>query len=175
LFYGTFLRFGQGCQFGRGILIKPFDFDVDRQLEIILAGYNSIGAYSVIQGSGVLTLGERSFINEFCVIGTNARIDIGCDVMIAPSVTIRDTDHEIEDVGRPMLQQGIRTAPVVIEDDVWIGHGASVLKGVRIGRGAIVAAGAVVTKNVPSYAIVGGIPARVLRMRNGAETEQTKS
>ena len=169
LLYGAFVKYGRRCHFGPGILIKPFDFCTGRQLEVILAGYNSIGAYTVIQGSGVLTLGERSFIGEFCVLGTNARVDIGCDVMIAQAATIRDTDHGFEAIDVPMLKQGIRTAPVMIEDDVWIGHGATVLKGVRIGRGAVVAAGAVVTKDVPPYAIVGGIPARILRMRDGTD------
>ncbi len=169
LLYGAFVQFGRGCQFGPGILIMPIDFSADRQLKVILVGHNSIGAYTVIQGSGILTLGERSFVGGFCVLGTNARIDIGCDVMIAPAVTIRDTDHGMEDISRPMLQQGICTAQVVIEDDVWIGHGATVLKGVRIGHGAVVAAGAVVTKDVPPYAIVGGIPARILRMRDGTD------
>jgi hypothetical protein len=58
------VRIGPNCQFGRGILIKPFDFANDRQLEVILAGYNNLGAYLVIQGSGALTLGERSSMNR---------------------------------------------------------------------------------------------------------------
>ncbi|MBI5750778.1 MAG: acyltransferase [Hydrogenophilales bacterium] len=85
--------------------------------------------------------------------------------MIAQAVTIRDTDHGFDDVSIPMKSQGINTRPVKIEDDVWIGHGAIILRGVTIGAGAVVAAGALVNKDVPPYAIVGGVPAKVIRMR----------
>ena len=95
----------------------------------------------------------------------NDRIDIGADVLIGDSVTIRDTGHIFADVDAPIISQGIDVRPVVIEDDVWIGHGATVLKGVRIGRGAVVAAGAVVTRNVEPYTVVGGVPARLIGRR----------
>jgi len=64
-----------------------------------------------------------------------------------------------------MLATLLRSSPVVIEDDVWVGHGATILKGVKIGKGAIVAAGAVVTRDVESYSIVGGVPAKLIRVR----------
>jgi acetyltransferase-like isoleucine patch superfamily enzyme len=70
----------------------------------------------------------------------------------------------------PIRQQGSTSRGIQIEDDVWIGHGCSILDGVVIGRGAIVAAGSVVTKNVPSFAVVGGVPARVLKQRWEAGT-----
>jgi acetyltransferase-like isoleucine patch superfamily enzyme len=70
------------------------------------------------------------------------------------------------DISTPIFRQGLVTAPVFIEDDVWIGCNATILKGVRIGRGAIVAAGAVVTKNVPPLAIVAGVPACVISSRD---------
>lgn len=87
--------------------------------------------------------------------------------MIAPSVSIRDTDHGFSRTDIPMMQQDLDTSPVCIGDDVWIGHGAIILKGVRIGDGAIVAAGAVVTRNVAPFSIVGGVPAREIAKRNG--------
>lgn len=124
-----------------------------------------IGNGCIIQGTGDLSFGERTYINPYCVIGCNSRIDIGCDVMIAPNVTIRDTDHAFARTDIPMNRQGITTAPVRIGDDVWIGHGATILKGVTIGNGAIVAAGAVVNRDVAPYDIVGGVPARVLGSR----------
>jgi len=69
-----------------------------------------------------------------------------------------------------MIDQGITTAPVIIGNDVWIGYGAIINKGVTIGAGSIVAGNAVVTKDVPAYAIVGGIPAKILRYRKNVKT-----
>ncbi|MBU2537741.1 MAG: acyltransferase [Proteobacteria bacterium] len=85
--------------------------------------------------------------------------------MIAQAVSIRDTDHAFEDANLPMTQQSIITSSVVVEDDVWIGHGATILKGVHVGKGAIIAAGAVVTRDVAPYSIVGGVPAKLIRNR----------
>lgn len=104
------------------------------------------------------------------MIASNELVRIGRNVMIADQVTIRDTDHSISSIDRPMIDQGIETAPVIIGDDVWIGHGASILKGVTVGEGSVIAAGAVVTKDVPPFAIVGGVPARIIRFRKQDET-----
>lgn len=123
----------------------------------------------MIQGSGNLILGERSFIGQYSVIGVNELIQIGNDVMIAQNVSIRDTDHAFDRLDIPMNQQGITTAPIIIGDDVWIGHGAIITKGINIGKGAIVAGGAVVTKDVPDYTIVGGVPAKIIKLRKHKE------
>lgn len=119
----------------------------------------------ILQGSGEISLGENSFIGSFSVLGSNKSISIRENVMIAQSVSIRDTDHNFDRIDVPMIQQGIIISPVLIEDNVWIGHGAVITKGVTIGTGAIVAANAVVTKDVPPYAIVGGVPARIIKYR----------
>lgn len=77
----------------------------------------------------------------------------------------------MDDISRPMNQQGIESVrPVIIDDDVWIGSRAIILPGVHIYRGGVIAAGAVVTQDDPEYAIVGGVPARVIRYRNKART-----
>ncbi len=86
--------------------------------------------------------------------------------MAADNLSIRDTDHIFDKINIPMIRQGIRTAPVIIEDDVWIGHGVTILKGTKIYKGAIIAAGAVVTKDVPPYSVVGGVPAKIIKYRN---------
>jgi acetyltransferase-like isoleucine patch superfamily enzyme len=123
----------------------------------------------IIQGTGAFSMGCNSYIGEYSIIGCNEKIAIGRDVMIAQSVSIRDTDHVYEQIDIPMNQQGIITAPVIIDDNVWIGHGATILKGVHIGTGAIVAAGAVVTRNVEPFSIVGGVPAKKIGSRLVAE------
>lgn len=151
-------------RFEKGVKFKPFVSDTGF-LFVEFAGCNQVGENTIIQGTGKMAWGESSFCGAFCVIGVNSEIYVGKHVMIAHAVSIRDTDHVFGDISIPMAAQGIVTSPIVIEDDVWIGHGATILKGVKIGKGAIVAAGAVVTRDVEPYSIVGGVPAKLIRVR----------
>lgn len=114
-------------------------------------------AYIIVRSRGKLTLGNGYISSNSHIICTNS-IEIGNDVAIADGVQIRDSDdHDI-------LYDGYKKiAPIKICDHVWIGQRATVLKGVTIGEGAIVAAGAVVTKDVPARSIVAGVPARVIK------------
>lgn len=102
-------------------------------------------------------------------LSSDSEIFIGNKVLFGPNVTIITGDHPIDLRGKYIYdikdKKPGEDLPVVIEDDVWVGTSAVILKGVTIKRGAIVAAGAVVTKDVPPYAIVGGVPARVIRYR----------
>ncbi|WP_438273421.1 acyltransferase [Zhongshania guokunii] len=136
------------------------------QFKVVLKGRNKIGHGTVFQGSGNIIFGEGTFCGEYCVFGCNQSILIGENVMIAPAVTIRDSDHVFVNTDIPMVKQGISVDPVRIMNDVWIAHGAVILKGVTIGEGAIVAAGAVVTIDVEPYTIVGGIPAKKISQRS---------
>jgi len=133
-----------------------------------------------------LTLGDRSYIAAYayvtdqvetgadCTLNPYAvvrgRVRLGAGVRVGAHASILGFNHEYRDPGTPVFQQGITSAGVEVGDDVWIGSGALVLDGVRVGSHSIVAAGAVVTKNVPEYAIVGGNPARVLRSRLASGT-----
>lgn len=114
---------------------------------------------------GVLTLGEHVYIAPNSLLSAHEQLVIGDDTQIGDGVSIRDNDHRFDRRDVPIRLQGHTCAPVVIERDVWIGSHAVVLKGVRIGTGAVVAAGAVVTKDVPPYAVVAGVPAKLLRYR----------
>lgn len=112
-----------------------------------------------------ITIGERSGIGVDSWI--RADLTIGKNVMMGPRVIIYGRDHQMDRIDVPMMDQGMgEFIPIIIEDDVWIGSAAIILKGVRIGTGAIIGAGAVVTQSVPPYAIVGGNPARIIRFRN---------
>lgn len=103
-----------------------------------------------------------------CLLGAGG-ITIGNYVMIANNVSILSTDHAFDDPARPMMRQGNVQRPVVIENDVWLGANVVVMPGVCIGSGSIVGAGAVVTHDVPPYAIVGGVPAKVIKYRHAPE------
>ncbi|MBL4753660.1 MAG: hypothetical protein JKY52_08745 [Flavobacteriales bacterium] len=93
-------------------------------------------------------------------------VTIGNHVMIAPGCVLLDRTHNIADLDKPMVLQGEseKMAPV-IRDDVWLGQNVIVMPGVVIGQGAVVGAGSVVTKDVPPFSIVGGVPARIIRKR----------
>lgn len=108
---------------------------------------------------GHLEIGDRVFVNYGCSISAHTMVRIGDGCLIGQYSIIMDCDYH-----SPEVEGGHGDArPIVIEDGVWIGARAIILKGVRIGRGAVVAAGSVVTKDVPPGALVGGAPARLLR------------
>lgn len=114
---------------------------------------------------GKLTIGRRIFINHYAVIDCHYEMTLGNDVLIGPHAYIGDFDHDFSTSDASNIGGPTCYASVHIGNHVWIGANAVVLKGVTIGDGAVVAAGAVVTDDVPARAIVGGVPARVLKMR----------
>jgi acetyltransferase-like isoleucine patch superfamily enzyme len=116
---------------------------------------------------GSLVIGADTHIQVRChFVAGGSPIKIGRQVQIAPYCAFFSYDHDIAP-GKPLFDQPLRTkGGIIIEDDVWLGVRVVVLDGVRIGRGAVVSAGAVVTADVPAGAIVGGVPARLIRMRD---------
>lgn len=131
-------------------------------------------------------LGRKSVIESYCcinnavgdvTIGDFTRIGIHCTVIgpvcighhvnLAQGITVTALNHNFADTNRRIDEQGISTKPVVIGDDVWIGANAVILPGVTIGRHVVVAAGAVVTKDVPDSCVVAGIPAKVVKKLEG--------
>jgi acetyltransferase-like isoleucine patch superfamily enzyme len=128
-----------------------------------------IGARTVIEphclivSEGTLTIGPDGFIGTGSTIVACGTIAIGSDALIAGNVTIRDQDHRTAAPDTPYRLQGFVMRPVTIGSNVWLGTNAVVLKGVTIGDGAVVAAAAVVSRDVAGRSIVAGIPARLLR------------
>ena len=120
-------------------------------------------------GSGAeIELGDNSGIGVNCQLPPNVKI--GPDVMIGPDVLILGQNHKFDRLEIPMRLQGsMQSEPVVIEADVWIGARAIILPGIKISKGVIIGTGAVVTKDVPPFAICVGNPARVVKFRNEIE------
>ena len=128
-------------------------------------------------------LGRRSVVESYCcinnavgdvTIGDYTRIGIHCTLIgpvcignhvnLAQGITVTALNHNFEDSSKRIDEQGVSTKPVVIGDDVWIGTNAVILPGVTIGSHCVVAAGAVVTKDIPDHTLVGGVPAKVIKI-----------
>ncbi len=123
-----------------------------------------------INNPSLVSVGDNVYLGDGVQLyAWNERIIIGSNVLVAAGVRMITRKHGFADIDRPMSDQGYNNAPINIEDDVWIGFQAVILPGVTIGRGAIVGAGAVVTRDVLPYTIVGGVPARPLRKRTPGE------
>lgn len=111
-----------------------------------------------------LEVGSNSQLGHNARIGRN--VSIGNDVLMGPDVVIMTTSHETSDINVPIRLQGkTEDKPVKIGDDVWVGTRVVILPGVTVGRGAIIGASAVVTKDVPPYSVVAGVPAKVVKWR----------
>lgn len=107
-----------------------------------------------------INIGERVFFNNNCSVTSAASITIGAHCMFANNAVIVDHDHKVIN---QQLTGNLVFSPVVIGNNVWVGANATILKGVHIGNGAIIAAGAVVNRDVPAHTIVAGVPAKVIR------------
>jgi len=116
-------------------------------------------------GAENICMGDRVGINRFCFFQGACGIDIGNDVLIGPHTMVESLEHIHRSREIPISRQGYSGGKVTIEDGVWVGMGVSVLPGVTIGEGCIIGAGSVVTKNVPSYEIHAGVPARKIGSR----------
>ncbi|MDJ0769198.1 MAG: acyltransferase [Ilumatobacter sp.] len=138
------IRLGARVSVGRGAQIRPSGF------------------YGRSPGRG-LVVGDDSNIGPMNYVGCSETITIGARCLLGPNVNIFTEWHEFEDAGEPIKAQGVGAEPVVLEDDCWIGAGSIILPGVVVGRGAVVAAGSVVTHDVPPRTLVAGVPAAVKR------------
>jgi len=141
----------------------------------------SIGKNTKLHPTVVLRQAERIIIGNNCLINHNnvlqagkdkAFIKIGDYVHTGANVMMFAYNHQIDDLSVPSIQQDYYDADIVIDDDVWIGAGSIILAGVHIGKGAIIGAGSVVNKDVPSFAIVGGVPAKVLKFRTTEQSDK---
>jgi acetyltransferase-like isoleucine patch superfamily enzyme len=119
---------------------------------------------------GEVEIGAKTVLGQECTISAYRRVRIGEQCVVADRAMFIDFDHGVVEVERPIRQQGIYMREVDVGSNVWIGYGVCVLRGVRVGDNSVLGTSSVVTRDVPANAVVGGIPAQLLRMREAPET-----
>jgi acetyltransferase-like isoleucine patch superfamily enzyme len=148
--------------FGRGL-----ELEISPRGRVYFGRFVWIGDRTKIRcHEGLVEIGEKTVMGQECTISAYQHVRIGAECVIADRTMFIDFDHGVVEVERPIRVQGIYKRDVEVGSNVWIGYGACILRGVRVGDNAIVGTNSVVTKDVPANAVVGGIPARVLRMRD---------
>jgi acetyltransferase-like isoleucine patch superfamily enzyme len=147
--------------FGRGL-----ELEIGEKGRVDFGRFVWIGDKTKIRcHEGRVEIGEKTVIGQECTISAYQHVRIGQQCVIADRAMFIDFDHGVVEVERPIRQQGIYKRDVVVGSNVWIGYGACVLRGVSVGDNSIVGTNSVVTKDVPANAVVAGIPARIIRMR----------
>ena len=151
---------------GKGAIVRPRTrMDVVPWNKFELGEDSTIEDFSAINnGVGNVIIGDRTKIGlSNTIIGP---VIIGNDIRLAQNITLSGLNHNYEDISVPIHVQGVSTSPIVIEDNSWIGANVVVVAGVTIGKHCIVAAGSIVTKDIPPYSVAVGNPARVLKQYN---------
>jgi acetyltransferase-like isoleucine patch superfamily enzyme len=140
--------------------------EIGRGATLRIGRWAWIGSASKIRvHEGEVSIGAKTVVGQECTISAYQRVSIGRECIIADRVMLIDFDHGVTEVERPIRLQGIYKRDVRVGHNVWMGYGACVLRGVSIGDNAIVGTSSVVTHDVPENAVVAGVPARLLRMR----------
>lgn len=161
---------------GRSVIIEDFVFmDALSQNGIVLGNNVTIAKFTSIQCTGVIhelgtgvTIGNNSAVGAYSFLGGQGGITIGNNVIMGPKVNIFSENHGFDDLSLPIRLQPTTRKGVVIDDNCWIGANSTILDGVHIGQGCVIAASSVVTKDLPVNSIAAGIPARVIRQRGHA-------
>jgi acetyltransferase-like isoleucine patch superfamily enzyme len=160
--YGRRLKLDGLAFIAPGVVIQ-----VGRRGRVELGRWSWLGHGTKIRcHEGVVSIGAKTVLGQECTISAYQHVSIGRECVIADRVMLIDFDHGTVEVERPIRLQGIYKRDVRVGHNVWIGYGACILRGVTVGDNAVIGTNSVVTKDVPANAVVGGVPARVLRMRD---------
>jgi acetyltransferase-like isoleucine patch superfamily enzyme len=162
------LRYGRRLQTDGICFVCPgVHLEVGRGATLRIGRWAWIGDGTKIRvHEGEVSIGAKTVMGQECTISAYQHVEIGRECIVADRVMLIDFDHGVVEVERPIRLQGIYKRDVRVGHNVWIGYGACILRGVTVGNNSIVGTSTVVTRDVPENAVVGGIPARVLRMRD---------
>jgi acetyltransferase-like isoleucine patch superfamily enzyme len=169
------LRFTNHIKLAHGVYLDqgsylhacPGGIDIGRGTIVMHGAILHVYNFRDLPHAGI-KIGCDCLMGEYSVIRGQGGVQIGDRVYTSPFTQIIAVNHVFDDPNRPFVDQGITAEGIVIEDDVWLGAGAIVTDGVRIGRGAVIAAGAVVTQDVPPHTVVGGVPAKPIKVIDGS-------
>jgi acetyltransferase-like isoleucine patch superfamily enzyme len=141
-------------------------FEIGKHAKLHIGRWAWVGHGSKLRvHEGEVRIGAKTVMGQECTISAFQHVSIGRECIVADRVMLIDFDHGVVEVERPIRLQGIYKRDVRVGHNVWIGYGACILRGVTVGDNSVIGTSAVVTNEVPANAIVGGIPARVIRMR----------
>jgi len=161
LFLGTRLKLDGIAFIGPRVVLQ-----IGKDASIELGRWSWLGHGTKLRcHEGLVSIGAKTVMGQECTISAFQHVKIGRECVIADRVMFIDFDHGVVEVERPIRLQGIYKRDVNVGNNVWIGYGACILRGVTVGDNAIIGTNSVVTKDVPANAVVAGLPARVIRMR----------
>jgi len=165
------LRWGRRLQTDGLCFVGPgVTLEIGRGAVLSLGRWSWIGHGCKLRvHEGRVEVGAKTVLGQECTISAFQHVSIGRECIVADRVMLIDFDHGAAEVERPVRLQGIYKRDVSVGNNVWIGYGACVLRGVTVGDNAVLGTSAVVTDDVPANAVVGGVPARVLRMREAPQ------
>jgi acetyltransferase-like isoleucine patch superfamily enzyme len=152
---------------GLAFVCPGVKFEIGPDARVVLGRWSWLGHDCKMRAhEGEVRIGAKTVLGQECTISAFQHVSIGRECIVADRVMLIDFDHGVVEVERPIRTQGIYKRDVRVGHNVWIGYGACILRGVTVGDNAIIGTNAVVPRDVPANAIVGGVPARVLRMRD---------
>ena len=166
------LRFRERLQTDGLAFVGPgVKLEIGREARVYLGRWSWIGHGCKIRAhEGEVRIGAKTVFGQECTISAFQHVSIGRECIVADRVMLIDFDHGVVETERPIREQGIYKRDVRIGHNVWVGYGACFLRGVTVGDNVVVGTYAIVNRDVPSNAVVAGIPARVLRMRDAPRT-----
>jgi acetyltransferase-like isoleucine patch superfamily enzyme len=146
-------------------------FEIGPRATVTLGRWSWIGQGCKIRAhEGSVSIGAKSVLGQGCTISAYEHVSIGRECIVADRAMMIDFDHGVVEVERPIREQGIYKREVRIGHNVWIGYAACILRGVNVGHNSVIGTNSVLTKDVPDNAVVAGLPARVIRMRDAPKT-----
>jgi len=166
--FASLIRLGNGCYLDENVYIHACPQGVEIGANTLVMHGSVLHVYNFRDlPHAFIHIGRDSLVGEYSVIRGQGGVTIGDRVYTSPMTQIIAVNHVFSDPERPFIEQGITAEGIVIEDDVWLGSACVVTDGVRVGKGAVVAAGSVVTKDVPAHTVVAGVPAKPIRTVDG--------
>lgn len=164
--YASNVSLGKGVYLDQGVYLHALPGGITIGEGTFLMHHTTLHVFNFrnLPQAGI-TIGNNCFIGEFNVMRGQGGIQIGNDVYTGPMVQFVAVNHVFDDPDRPIREQGVTANGIIIEDDVWLGAGVTVVDGVTIGRGSVIGAGAVVTDDIPPYSIAVGTPAKPIKDR----------